>query len=303
MHESSHPPTIQCAWGRPKIYDFDGTLRFLRLGSNDPSMFQRPGELHVALHTPDGAAVLRLVDGAELTAQAWGPGAERAIERAPDWLGLNDSPVTLGHLHPAVRELERRFPGLRLARRGRVFDGLLRVIPQQLVAWKDATVFWRRLVQQFGTELPGPIPLVLPPSPDAVRAQSQAALQSTGMLPKMARCMIDCARRAKRLDGLAETSLDEFVRLVQVLPGVGPWSAGQLAGFHLAHPDAVIVGDYGMPHSIGYALTGRERSNDAEMLELLEPFRPHRFRVVRLIMHAGIMPPRRGPRGDLRTRK
>ena len=170
-----------------------------------------------------------------------------------------------------MRELERRFPGLHLARPGRVFDGLLRVIPQQLVAWTDATVFWRRLVEQFGTELPGPVRLMLPPSPDAVRAHSAAALQSTGMLPKMARCMIDCARRARRLDALADLSLDEFVRLVQVLPGVGPWTAGQLAGFHLAHSDAVIVGDYGMPHSIAYALTGRERSTDSEMLELLEP--------------------------------
>jgi hypothetical protein len=249
---------MEGAWERPHTYDFDGTLRFLRLGSNDPSFIRRPGEVFTALFTPDGPAVLRLVDGSRLTAQAWGPGAERAVEAAPNWLGLNDTPVTLGHLHPAVRELERRHPGL---------------------------------------------PLMLSPSPDAVRAQSAAALQSTGMLPKMARCMIDCARRAKRLDALADKSLDEFVRLVQVLPGVGPWTAGQLAGFHLAHPDAVCMGDYGLPHSIAYVLTGRERSNDAEMLELLEPFRPHRFRIVRLIMHAGIVPPRRGPRGDLKTRR
>ncbi|MFT6817413.1 MAG: 3-methyladenine DNA glycosylase/8-oxoguanine DNA glycosylase [Myxococcota bacterium] len=294
---------MEGAWERPHTYDFDGTLRFLRLGSNDPSFIRRPGEVFTALFTPDGPAVLRLVDGSRLTAQAWGPGAERAVEAAPNWLGLNDTPVTLGHLHPAVRELERRHPGLHLTRPGRVFDGLLRIIPQQLVAWNDAAVFWRRLVQQFGTELPGPVPLMLSPSPDAVRAQSAAALQSTGMLPKMARCMIDCARRAKRLDALADKSLDEFVRLVQVLPGVGPWTAGQLAGFHLAHPDAVCMGDYGLPHSIAYVLTGRERSNDAEMLELLEPFRPHRFRIVRLIMHAGIVPPRRGPRGDLKTRR
>lgn len=235
------------------------------------------------------------------TAQAWGPGAELAVERASDLLGLNDSPVSLGHLHPVVRELEHRYPGLRLTRPGRVFDGLLRVIPQQLVAWNDATVFWRRLVQQFGRPLPGPEGRVLPPSADQVRVQSAAALQSTGMLPKMARCMIDCARRAKRLDALSDKPLGEFMRLVQVLPGVGPWTAGHIAGFFLAHPDAVLVGDYGMPHSVAYALTGRERSTDAEMLELLEPFRPHRFRVVRLIMHAGIVPPRRGPRGDLKT--
>ncbi len=299
---SMHQASIQYEWERPDVYDFGLTLRSLGSGPSDPSLIHGPGELFAAIHTTDGPAVLRLTDGPKLTAQAWGPGSELAVKMAPDLLGLNDSPVTLGHLHPAVRELERRFPGLHLARPGRVFDGLLRVIPQQLVAWKDATVFWRRLVLQFGHEMPGPVPLFLPPSPEVIRAQSAANLQSTGMLPKMARCMIDCARRAKRLDALAEKSSDEFVRLVQVLPGVGPWTAGQLTGFHLAHPDAVIVGDYGMPHSISYVLTGRERSDDAEMLELLEPFRPHRFRVIRLIMQSGIKPPRRGPRGDLRTR-
>jgi hypothetical protein len=36
------------------------------------------------------------------------------------------------------------------------------------------------------------------------------------------------------------------------------------------------------------------------MLELLEPYRGHRARVLRLLLAAGIAPPRRGPRLPIR---
>ncbi|MGH2687137.1 MAG: DNA-3-methyladenine glycosylase 2 family protein, partial [Actinomycetota bacterium] len=50
------------------------------------------------------------------------------------------------------------------------------------------------------------------------------------------------------------------------------------------------------PHQVSWALAGEPRGDDARMLELLEPYRGHRGRVVRLIVAAGIGPPRRGPR-------
>ena len=50
-----------------------------------------------------------------------------------------------------------------------------------------------------------------------------------------------------------------------------------------------------------HALAGEPRGTDERMLELLAPFRGHRARVVRLIMHAAIREPRRGPRAPLRS--
>lgn len=47
---------------------------------------------------------------------------------------------------------------------------------------------------------------------------------------------------------------------------------------------------------IGWTLVGRP-VDDAGMLELLEPMRPHRHRVVRLLEASGLArEPRRGPR-------
>jgi hypothetical protein len=86
-------------------------------------------------------------------------------------------------------------------------------------------------------------------------------------------------------------------------------------------PDAVSVGDYHLKNVVGWALAGRDRSTDEEMLALLEPFKGHRHRATRLIglsrgngtgtgpgraAGSGIArygaggPPRRGPRVSVR---
>jgi 3-methyladenine DNA glycosylase/8-oxoguanine DNA glycosylase len=64
----------------------------------------------------------------------------------------------------------------------------------------------------------------------------------------------------------------------------------------LGDPDAVSVGDFHLPNVVAYALAGEPRANDGRMLELLEPWRGHRARVVRLLEASGIEPPRYGPR-------
>ncbi len=78
--------------------------------------------------------------------------------------------------------------------------------------------------------------------------------------------------------------------------GLGTWTAAVVAESVLAHPDTVVVGDYGIPSVIAWSLVGERKADDARMLELLEPERPHRARAVALIMAAGRTPPRHGPR-------
>jgi 3-methyladenine DNA glycosylase/8-oxoguanine DNA glycosylase len=68
----------------------------------------------------------------------------------------------------------------------------------------------------------------------------------------------------------------------------------------LGDADAVPVGDYHLPHIVGYAFDGTARSTDERMLELLEPYRGHRSRVIRLLLLAGVSAPRFGPRIALR---
>ena len=79
------------------------------------------------------------------------------------------------------------------------------------------------------------------------------------------------------------------------LPGVGAWTSAEARIRAFGDADAVSVGDYHLAHQVGYALTGH-RTDDDGMLALLEPWRGHRQRVIRLIGLSGALEPRRGPR-------
>jgi hypothetical protein len=71
------------------------------------------------------------------------------------------------------------------------------------------------------------------------------------------------------------------------VPGCGPWTVEISMGFVLGDPDAVPTGDLHLPHEVGRALAGEEHADDARMLDLLEPFRGQRFRLLRLLIAAG----------------
>ncbi|TMF64627.1 MAG: hypothetical protein E6I17_13680 [Chloroflexi bacterium] len=122
-----------------------------------------------------------------------------------------------------------------------------------------------------------------------------------GIERRRADVIIRAARSAKRLDQVTQMDMPGAYRRMQAFPGAGVWTAAKVAMVALGDPDAVPVGDYHLPHSIGFALEGTPRSTDARMLELLEPYRGHRARVIRLIMAAGIGAPRFGPRKPLRN--
>jgi hypothetical protein len=87
----------------------------------------------------------------------------------------------------------------------------------------------------------------------------------------------------------------EARRRLLALPGLGPWTAGHLLRVAGGDPDAVEVGDYHVKHHVAWNLAGEPRADDERMLALLAPFTGHRGRVVRLLLSAGVRPPRYGP--------
>jgi 3-methyladenine DNA glycosylase/8-oxoguanine DNA glycosylase len=74
------------------------------------------------------------------------------------------------------------------------------------------------------------------------------------------------------------------------------WTAAETAQRAFGDPDALSVGDYHLCAMIGWTLLGHP-IDDPAMVELLEPMRPHRYRVVRLLEVSRLAQlPRRGPR-------
>jgi len=92
---------------------------------------------------------------------------------------------------------------------------------------------------------------------------------------------------------------DAARRRLTAVPGLGEWSAAEIAAVALGDADAVSTGDYHLKHVVSWALAGEPRGSDDRMLELLEPYRGQRGRAIRLLELAGVQAPRRGPRKPL----
>ncbi|MBY0388045.1 MAG: DNA-3-methyladenine glycosylase 2 family protein, partial [Mycobacterium pseudokansasii] len=229
---------------------------------------------------------------------AWGPGAEQFLELLPALLGADDDAADFAPSEPTVAAAHRRLPQLRLGRTGQVLEALIPAVIEQRVPGADAFRSWRVLVTKYGTPAPGPAPegMRVPPSPEAWRHIPSWEFHRANVDPGRARTVVSCARRAASLERLTAVPAAQAREALTSLPGVGVWTAAETAQRAFGDPDAVSVGDYHIPKMIGWTLLGHP-VDDAGMLELLEPMRPHRHRVVRLLEASGLArEPRRGPR-------
>ena len=289
----------------PGAVDLHRTLAPVRRGASDPTTWIRPDGVWRATRTPGGAATIRLgVVGGQVRAQAWGPGAAWALDTAPALLGAGDDAAGFEPLHPVVARLARRFPGLRIARTGLVTEALVPTVLEQKVVGLEARRSYRSLVRTLGEPAPGPAGkagLLLPPSPARLAATPSYAFHPFGVERRRADTIRAACGRATRIEEFAALAPGDAQRRLCALPGIGPWSAAEIASVALGDADAVPVGDYHLPHQVAWALAGEARADDARMLELLEPYRGHRGRVLRLLAAGGIAAPRFGPRMPLRA--
>lgn len=288
--------------GRP--VDLSATLGPMRRGAGDPTVrHDAAGALWRTTRTPDGPATLRLVvrpAAAEVLATAWGPGAGWALDTMPGLLGAGDDPAGFELRHPVLRDTWRAHAGWRVPRSQRVLEALLPAVLEQKVTGREAWRAWRDLVRRYGEPAPGPeavLPRGLRVAPDG---PTWARIPSwdwhrAGVDPARSRTAVIAAGRAGRLEALVDRPPSEAATALRSLPGVGVWTAAEVGQRALGDADAVSVGDYHVPSLVGHVLVGEPVDDDA-MLELLEPYRGHRYRVVRLVELSGLRPARRGPR-------
>ncbi len=252
-----------------------------------------------ATRTDDGPAAVSIeIRGDEVLAEAWGPGAERAVAGVPGLLGLGQETNGFAPRHPLIAELRHRFPGVRIGRSGAVLEALVPAILEQKVTGEEARTAFRGLVRRLGEPAPGPaeLRLRLPPTPAQLAALPYYDYHPFGVERRRAEVLRRVAARAAWFEAIVDLPLETAYARLTALPGVGPWTAAEVAVRALGDHDAVSVGDYHIPTMVTWALAGEPVGTDARMLELLEPFRPHRALVVRLLEASGIRPARRGPR-------
>lgn len=271
----------------------------LRQGVGDPTCRRDAEGWWLTLATPAGAATLRVrgVAGA-VEATAWGAGAEQAIAGVPDLLGARDDATGFDATrHPVVAALHRRFPGLRLTRAGRVMPFLVPTVLGQKVTGFEQKRAWRDLVLRYGDPAPGPAPagMRVAPSPAGWKRIPSWRWHTAGVGPQRSDTVMRAVAVGESLERTATMDAAEASRRLRTIPGIGVWTAAETVQRSHGDPDTVSVGDFHVSKRVGWALTGA-RVDDDGMLELLEPWRGHRQRVVRLIEAAGVGYERHGPR-------
>lgn len=183
-------------------------------------------------------------------------------------------------------------------------ESLIPSVLEQKVTTDEAYRAWRLLVRKYGEPAPGPQEYGLYVMPDA---RTWSLIPSwewhrAGVDSKRSATILRAVRVARRMEEVATMELTEAMARLQVIPGIGPWTAAETLQRSNGDPDAVTVGDLHLPGIVGHALAGNRNADDEEMLTLLSPYEGQRHRATRLIMLSGNTPPRHAPRmtrGDI----
>lgn len=263
-------------------------------------------EILRATRTPEGPGTehIRAIAGT-IEVQAWGPGADWLCDRAPVLLGGNDDHTDFPDVHPLITRWHHDHVSFRTPATQAVWEALLPTILEQKVTGTEAQASYGAILKRFGEPAPGPferLRLVLPPDPAVIAGTPSHVFHACGVERKRSDTIRRVAGYARRIEEVAEMPLADGYKRLAAVPGIGQWTLGEVGQSALGDSDALSVGDYHLKNWVAWNLAGQARGTDEQMLELLEPFRPFRGRVVRLLQKEGSAPPKYGPRLSIQPR-
>jgi 3-methyladenine DNA glycosylase/8-oxoguanine DNA glycosylase len=139
----------------------------------------------------------------------------------------------------------------------------------------------------------------VPPSAQTWRYIPSWVYHRANVDPQRSRTIVTAARMAEKLEAAATMAPEQAAERLRAVPGIGVWTAAEIAQRALGDADALSVGDFHLAAIVGWSLLGRPL-DDEGMVEYLEPLRPHRYRAIRLLEISGqARKPAFGPRTPL----
>jgi 3-methyladenine DNA glycosylase/8-oxoguanine DNA glycosylase len=213
---------------------------------------------------------------------AAGEDEQRCLDQLAKLDSLDDGVLSFVPQHPVLKRLVLAFSGLRLLAVPWLFDVAAGAVLQQRVSFAEACSGFKRIALRHGTRGPGGGMCF--PTAARLAALPTFELEALGIDIKRARALHALAKeepfRSFLHIGVERSVLRQ--RLARV-HGIGPWTTEMILGFGTGDPDAVPLGDLHLPELVCRVLANEPAGTDARMLEVLEPYRGQRFRVVRLL--------------------
>jgi DNA-3-methyladenine glycosylase II len=151
------------------------------------------------------------------------------------------------------------------------YGALLRAIVGQQLSTKAARTIYRRVCELFGG---------VTPSPEQLLAASEGDLRAAGLSGRKVEYIRDLATHVLdgelELDRLGDLSDEEVVAEIVAVRGLGQWTAEMFLLFHLERPDVLSGGDLGIRKAIQNEYGLDAMPTPQRVLEIGEPWRPHR---------------------------
>lgn len=172
----------------------------------------------------------------------------------------------LGEIDIATR-LQRR----KEERPADAYGALLRAIIGQQLSTKAARTIYLRVLDLFGGATP---------SPDQLLTAREEDLRAAGLSGRKTEYVRDLASHVLsgelELDRLDQLSDEEVIEEIVAVRGLGQWTAEMFLLFHLERPDVLSGGDLGIRKAIQVEYGLKEMPPPTRVLEIGEPWRPHR---------------------------
>jgi DNA-3-methyladenine glycosylase II len=151
------------------------------------------------------------------------------------------------------------------------YGALLRAIVGQQLSTKAARTIYLRVCELFGGTAP---------SPEQLLEASEEELRACGLSGRKVEYVRDLAAHVLsgelELDRLGELSDEEAIEEIVAVRGLGQWTAEMFLIFHLERPDVLSGGDLGIRKAIQIEYELEEMPAPQRVLEIGEPWRPHR---------------------------
>jgi len=151
------------------------------------------------------------------------------------------------------------------------YGALLRAIVGQQLSTKAARTIYLRVLDLFGGATP---------SPEQLLDASEEDLRACGLSGRKTEYIRDLAAHViggeLELERLEELSDEEVIEEIVAVRGLGQWTAEMFLLFHLQRPDVLSGGDLGIRKAIQLEYGLEEMPPPKRVLEIGEPWRPHR---------------------------